>query len=277
MPSNTPRADKAAQRDAARRKALELRALQEKKAKRSRIIAVSGLVAALAILAVVVVMILNQGKTSTPAASLDPKTPLAGVTAPAGALDNGGIPVGVDGTAGTTSGAGAVAVAVYYDYMCPVCGDFEKVNAAPLDALMRAGDITVEYHPISILDRLSQGTEFSTRSAQAAAYVADADPAHFLAFHEAMFANQPAENSAGLSDEEIAALAVKAGVSQDDADKIAAKGGKFTTWVAAVTAQGTLDGVTGTPTVMINGTKTAADVDLLTAGPLEEAIRAAKG
>lgn len=277
MPSNTPRADKAAQRDAARRKALELRALQEKKAKRSRIIAVSGLVAALAILAVVVVMILNQGKTSTPAASLDPKTPLAGVTAPAGALDNGGIPVGVDGTAGTTSGAGAVAVAVYYDYMCPVCGDFEKVNAAPLDALMRAGDITVEYHPISILDRLSQGTEFSTRSAQAAAYVADADPAHFLAFHEAMFANQPAENSAGLSDEEIAALAVKAGVSQDVADKIAAKGGKFTTWVAAVTAQGTLDGVTGTPTVMINGTKTAADVDLLTAGPLEEAIRAAKG
>jgi len=277
MPSNTPRVDKAQQRDEARRKALELRALQEKKARRSRIFAISGLVAALVILAVVVFMILNQATTSTPAASLDPKTPLKGVTAPAGALDNGGIPVGADGVAGTTSGAGAVDVAVYYDYMCPVCGDFEKANAASLDAMMRAGDITVEYHPISILDRLSQGSEFSTRSAQAAAYLADADPAHFLAFHEAMFANQPAENTAGLSDEEIAALAVKAGVSKDVADKIAAKGGTFTTWVAAATAQGTLDGVTGTPTVMINGTKTAAGVDLLTAGPLEEAIRAAKG
>lgn len=275
MPSNAPRPSKAQQRDSARLKALELRAEQQRRAKRSRIIAISGLVAALAVLAVVVTMILGQSKPAAPA--LDAKTPLKGVTAPAVALDNGGIPVGADAVAGSTSGDGAVTVSVYYDYMCPVCADFEKVNAAPLDALMRAGDITVEYHPISILDRLSQGTEFSTRSAQAAAYVADADPEHFLAFHEAMFANQPAENSAGLSDEEIAALAVGAGVSQDVADKIAAGGGEFATWVAAATAQGTLDGVTGTPTVMINGTKTAADVDLLTAGPLEAAIRAAMG
>ena len=275
MPSNTPRASKAQQRDAARQQALEIRAKQEKRARRSRIIAISGLGAALAVLAVVVTIILGQGTPSAP--DLDAETPLAGVTAPTTALDNGGIPVGADGIAGTTSGADAVTVSVYYDYMCPVCGTFEKVNAVPLDGLMRAGDITVEYHPISILDRLSQGSQFSTRSAQAAAYIADADPENFLAFHEAMFANQPAENTAGLSDDEIAAFAVGAGVSQTIADQLSADGGKFTTWVAATTAQGTLDGVTGTPTVMINGTKVGADVDVLTPGALEDAIRAAIG
>ena len=277
MPSNTPRESKAQQRDASRQKALEMRAVQEKKARRSRIIAISGLVAAVAVLVVVVAMILGQAKPAPTA--LDPKTPLKGVTAPADALATGGIPVGTDGSAGATSPApaGATTVAVYYDYMCPFCANFEKANAATLDKMASAGEIAVAYHPISILDRLSSGTQYSTRSAQAIAYVADADPAHFLAFHEALFANQPAENTAGPTDAEIAAIAVKAGVPQAVADKIAADGGKFTTWVAATTAQAQLDGVSGTPTVLINGTKTADSVDLYTAGPLEAAIRAAKG
>ncbi|WP_407344617.1 DsbA family protein [Pengzhenrongella phosphoraccumulans] len=275
MPSNEPRESKAQQRDASRKKALEMRAAQEKKAKRSRIIAISGLVAAVAVLAVVVAVILGQAKPT--AANLDAKTPLKGVTAPAGALANGAIPVGTDGTAGSTSDPKAVTVSVYYDYLCPYCANFETANAATLDKMASAGDITVEYHPLAFLDRASAGTQYSTRSAQAIAYVADADPAHFLAFHEALFANQPAENTAGLTDDEIAALAVKAGVPQAVADKIAADGGKFTTWVTAATAQAQLDKVSGTPTVKINGTATDKNVDLYTAGPLEEAIRAAMG
>ncbi|HEY8719633.1 DsbA family protein [Pengzhenrongella sp.] len=280
MPSNTPRVPKAQQRDAARQKAAEMRAVQEKRARRTRILSISGLVVALGLLAFVIVMIFAQ-RTPAPAA-LDPKTPLKGVTAPATAVTNGGIPVGKEGAAGTTSGktaAGktAATVAVYYDYMCPVCGNFEKANEAPLDALVKSGDITLEYHPISILDRLSQNTQYSTRSAQAAAYVADADPKHFVAFSEALYANQPTENSTGLSNKEIEALAVKAEVPKAVANKLFDKGGKFTTWVQAATKQGTLDGVSGTPTVFINGTKTPDSLNLLVAGPLEAAIKAANG
>ncbi|RYV51241.1 DsbA family protein [Pengzhenrongella frigida] len=275
MPSNTPRESKAQQRDASRQKALDMRAAQQKKAKRSRLLAISGLVAAVAVLAIVVAMILSQAKPT--ASDLDEENPLQGITAPAGALDNGAIPVGADGTAGSTSGADAPTVAVYFDYLCPYCARFEDANAATLDKMASAGEITVAYHPISILDRLSSGTEYSTRAAQAVAFVADADPEHFVALHEALFANQPAENTAGLSDEEIAALAVEVGVPQDIADQIVADGGAFTTWVAAATAQGQIDGVSGTPTIMINGEKTADTLDIYTAGPLEEAIRAAMG
>ncbi|QTE29825.1 DsbA family protein [Pengzhenrongella sicca] len=273
MPSNAPRPSKSQQRDDARLKALAMRAEQDKRARRSRIIAISGLVAALAVLAVVVVMILGQAKPT--AEDLDPDNPLLDVSAPAGATDNGGITVGAGGGAGTTSPDSTVTVSVYLDYMCPICGQFETANAATLDEMVTAGEITVEYHPIAILDRLSQNTEFSTRAAQAAAFIADADPEHFIDFHDGMFANQPEENTTGLSDEEIAAIAVEAGVAQATADEIAADGGAFTTWVTAATAQSSIDGVTGTPTVKINGEVT--DVDLLTEGPLEEAIRAAIG
>ena len=142
MPSNTPRAQKAHQRDAARQKALQLRAQQEKAVKRNRIIAISGLVAAMAVLVVVVITILGQSKPVTPA--LDAKHPLAGVTAPTSALANGGLPVGTDGTVGSTSPSGAADVAVYYDYQCPFCANFEKANGATLDKMMAAGK---EYEP----------------------------------------------------------------------------------------------------------------------------------
>jgi len=280
MPSNAPRLTKAQERDASRQKALQLRAEQEKRARRSRIIGISGLVVALAILGVVVAMILSNAKPT--AADLDPKTPLKGVTAPTTATDKGGISVGKTGVAGTTSGDKAVKVTVYYDYLCPYCEKFETANGSVLDALTKSGDITVEYHPISFLDSGSQGTKYSTRTAAAAAYVADADPSHFVAFHEALFKDQPAENTSGKTDAEIAQIAVGAGVPQAVADKLAS--GKFTTWVTAATSQAQLDGVNATPTVLINGKApttstggTAAPIDLYTAGPLEAAIRAALG
>ena len=275
MPSNTPRADKAVQRDAARQKALALRAAQAKAAKRTRILVISLLVVAVAALAVVFIWILSQGKPD--ATSLDSKHPLKGVTAPAGALSNGSIPVGAKGTAGSTSPASAVVVSVYYDYMCPYCAKFEAANAGALDKMVAAGQVTVEYHPVAFLDQQSQGSKYSTRAVQAVAYVADADPAHFVAFHEALLADQPAEGTTGLSDAQIVAVAVKAGVPQATADKITTGGATFAKWVAGATQQAVLDKVTGTPTVLINGKATASTLDLYSAGPLEAAILAAKG
>lgn len=275
MASNTPRADKAQLRDQARQKALALRAAQAKSRKRNRIFAISGLVVAVALLAVVFIWILSQAKPA--ATALDSKHPLVGVTAPSTALSNGSIPVGAKGTAGSTSGAGAVTVAVYYDYMCPYCAKFEGANASALDALVAAGQVTMEYHPVAFLDQSSQGSQYSTRALQAVAYVAEADPAHFVAFHEALLAGQPAENTTGLSDVQITTIAVQAGVPQAVADKITTGGAKFTKWAAAVTQQAVLNKVTGTPTVLINGKQTASTLDLYTVGPLEAAIAKAKG
>src|SRR5699024_12404568 len=48
-------------------------------------------------------------------------------------------------------------------------------------------------HPISILDRASQGTEYSTRAANAAYCVADEDGEAAYTFIDLLFRNQPAE------------------------------------------------------------------------------------
>jgi len=283
MPTNDPRPSKAERRDEARLKAVQMREQQKQREKRNRIIAISGLVAAVVVLAVVVALILGQSKTTPAAAAYTGgAVKLADVTKPSTVADSGAIPVGPTNTAGEKAATGDVVVSVYLDYMCPYCHKFETANEAELATLRAAGGVVVEYHPISILDRLSSGTEYSTRAANAAAVVADKAPDKFTAFSSALFANQPAENSAGLSDEEIGKLALAAGVPQTVVDTFTASAPSkswrtFAPYISALTDQASVDlgDGYGTPTILINGTVFKGD--LYTAGPLTQAVIAAKG
>jgi protein-disulfide isomerase len=250
MSTNNPNMTKAQRREAARAEALALREKEQQRDKRNRIITLSVLAAALVALGVVVWMIMQQGAKK----DVD-DIPLAEVTMPSTAQEDGGLPVGADGAAGT-SNDGAPVVDVYLDYMCPVCGQFEQVNAAGIDEMVGAGDATVVYHPISILDRLSAGTDYSTRSGAAAAYVADQAPEAFPAFHAALFTNQPAENTEGLSDEQLATYAEEAGAPAEVASAIEDGTARetFGQYVHSATlAIQETDGFTGTPYVLVDG------------------------
>ena len=165
----------------------------------------------------------------------------AGVTAPAGLTDDGSIAVG----------EGPVTVSIYFDYLCPACGAFEEANGEALDRLLRSDEVTVELRPISFLDRLSAGTEYSTRAANALATVVDADPGHAWDFHRALYAHQPQEGDEGLTDPELAAIARDVGVP----DRVAATfaDARFEAWVAQRTEQAFADGVEGTPTILMDG------------------------
>jgi protein-disulfide isomerase len=115
---------------------------------------------------------------------------------------------------------------------------------------------------VAILDRYSTDA-YSTRALNAAGVVADAaGPEAFLAFHDLLFANQPAEGGVGLSDDELIALAesgIRSLVCED--------------WTRQVTDAASQAGLTGTPTVLIDGER----LDLRQATPqgLEDAVRAA--
>lgn len=170
--------------------------------------------------------------------------------APAGANADGGIVVGVDGVGRYT--AGAPVVQVYSDYLCPYCARFEAANGAMLEDLRASGQVTVVYHPVAFLDRFSDGTRYSTRAAQAVAVVADAAPASFTAFHAALLAEQPAENTPGLTDDRIAQVALTAGVPKDVAGTFIE--GRFTEWVGTASQRAVTDaGVPGTPTIVVDG------------------------
>jgi protein-disulfide isomerase len=160
----------------------------------------------------------------------------------------------VDGETGAIMvGDGENTMATYIDFMCPVCNQFEQVYGEAISGLVDDGTITLNIHPISILDRASQGTEYSTRAANAMYCVAVADGDAAVPFMQSMFANQPAEGTAGLTDEQILAIAGEVGVTGIDA---CVNDGEYAGYVTAMTEETPVapgaSGV-GTPTIAING------------------------
>jgi protein-disulfide isomerase len=169
--------------------------------------------------------------------------------------------------------AAPVRLEVYLDYLCPFCGRFERANSTEIDRLVADGTVRLELHPLAFLDRMSAGSRYSTRAANAVATVADRAPDKLPAFNRALFENQPAEGTEALSDDEIAVRARQAGVPEQ---VVAAFGERiFEPWIERSTTAAFDSGITGTPTVKINGTPFAGD--LYTAGPLTRALTAAAG
>merc|ERR1712034_26131 len=102
---------------------------------------------------------------------------------------------------------------MYVDYLCPVCGAFEEANAELIETLVTTGQASIEIHPVSILDRASSGTRYSSRAANAVACVAENEPDSFWDAHATLFANQPDEGTSGLSNSEIIGLFEGAGIT----------------------------------------------------------------
>ena len=185
------------------------------------------------------------------------------LVAPAGATDSGAVVIGKP--------EAKVTVTVFLDFMCPYCGRFEAANGSALAAAVDSGTAKIEVHPMAFLDDSSSGTKYSTRAANAFVTVANQDPAKALTFSQLLFANQPSEGSAGLSDAKIGELATQAGASAEVVASFANQ--TYQPWVAKITQQAWDSGITGTPTVKINGEVFKGD--LYNAGPLTEAITAA--
>lgn len=258
------RLSKNEKREAAREKARLLREEQKKKERRTRFIWQGGIIVALlAIVAIVAVVLVNSIGPSGPGpknmASDGIQLTQGAIATQTKALKAGEEPI----PNVRDEAAGTLDIQMYVDYLCPICGQFEKTNGDYITSLLDNGKTTVEIHPIAILDSRSQGTKYSTRAANAAACVANYSPNQFYDFHNLLFANQPEENTAGLGDDQLIELTTEAKV--DNADQIATciKQVQFKKWVADAQARAlngpipnsNVDQVKGTPTVIVNGLK----------------------
>jgi protein-disulfide isomerase len=227
-------------REAARRRIAEKRAAEQRardRERRRRRTLVGGVAAAVAVaLALVVVIAVQSARTSTSADAAVPANTADGGTA--FAVGPADAPVTVD---------------VYEDFLCPVCRQFEATTGATLAELTADGTAQVRYHPIAILDRASTD-DYSTRALNAAAAVADAAGTEaFLHFHDALFAEQPAEGGPGLTDARLVELAAEAGATGPGVEK-AITGQVYEDWTRQVTDAASRAGVSGTPTVLVDGT-----------------------
>jgi protein-disulfide isomerase len=163
-----------------------------------------------------------------------------GYTAPTGANDAG---------TGIVAGSGPVTVDVYEDFICPGCKQFEQASGPTLDTLVEQGKIRVVYHPVAYLNRFST-TEYSTRSSAASGCAAESG--RFRDYAKALFERQPPEGGAGLSDEELTEIAAGVGIDRDGFASCLREG-TFKPWAEHVTEEASRDGITGTPSVLVDG------------------------
>jgi protein-disulfide isomerase len=171
-----------------------------------------------------------------------------------------------------TVGTGPVVVDVYEDYLCPFCERLEQRYGNEITQALNAGQITVRYHGIAILDSLSDPPGYSTRAANAA--LCSVEAGIFPAYHAKLYDEQPAEGSAGLSDDQLVQFGTELGAQGDFAQCVTA--GTNRAAVAAETQAAETNpalqtnGSFGTPTIAVGGTK----VDTSDSGWLQDAIAA---
>ena len=145
-----------------------------------------------------------------------------------------------------------VTIDVYEDFLCPICGAFEDEYGDRLTRAAASGAATVRYHPVAILDGLSDPSGYSTLAAATALCAADAGV--FPAVHESLFATQPAEGGTGWTQGQLLQLGRDLGAGADFTRCLREDGAQR---VVAATQQARLDvsgpqGL-GTLTVLVNG------------------------
>lgn len=164
-------------------------------------------------------------------------------------------------------GHGAKVVDLFIDPMCPYCKLFEETSGPALFKEAAAGKATVRVYPIAILNRLSQGTAYSTRAAAMLTAVAAEHPRQARAFLQALYEAQPSENTTGLTDEQLQQL------TSDIGAEIHLTGIQLTAyrnWVnqhtaaamtGPVSATNRLPAISQVPTVIINGAMFPGNID----------------
>ena len=173
---------------------------------------------------------------------------------------------------GAPEDSGKPVLEMHLDFMCPICGQFEENNGEDFQEIIESGEAIVHLVPRRFLDPQSTTGDFSTRSANALACVYDESPENALTFQQLLFANQPAEGSAGLTDEEIWGYAQEAGASEEVQECMSS--GTYEPWVKKVADPHGEETGGGTPYVEIDGTSFTGWQE---PGALREAVLAAGG
>ena len=272
MAPSDPRPTKAERRETARAEAQRIRAAQEARAKRARLITIAGIVALVLVIGAVVWFVINNAKdgqsaTTTSGGGADVELTGAAISGNLSAVEKfnagapGSISYGTDLTPATQTD-GAPVVELYADFACPHCYDFEQLRVPALTEMAKNGEITFVMHPVAILDRSEDFSEFPSRAADAYYAIAAGDPAHLEETGKALFEMWHSYGVGGYKGDapgsaQIAEAAQQAGVDQKIVDAI--KGGSVER-IAQASTKAMLDaGLTGTPTLMLNGEEVAAE------------------
>ena len=260
--SLNPRPTRSEQREAARAKARELREKRARGDKRKRLIVTSSITPAIVgVVSGVAWLIFTFSQDAINNGENAKKTP-ANVTALGGVLVGKNLQLVTPAEAKKTN-----HIVIYQDYQCPICKLFEDPNASQIRNWADKGLAVIEYHPISFLDGASLNN-YSSRATNAAFCVANSQPNKFFDVNNALYANQPQENTSGPTDSEIKETLKSVGVAMSNEMNECIDQKRYSKFIDNKTneafGQNAVTGNTipgGTPHILVNGVQyTWADV-----------------
>jgi len=216
--------------------------------RRERMVLITG-VAVVAVLALAIVgagfYFGSKGNDQGPlvTATPDPAAIAPQGTIPAGELLEFGV---IEGSATTPT------LELWEDFQCPACGQLEAANGPGIEKLADEGLIRLVWRPTTFIDD-KVGNDSSLRAAAAWGCAIDAGKARD--YHNAVFANQPAVEGDGYSDELLLSLGEQVGITGGDLDafKACVTEGTYLPWVANSRAAFDKEGIQSTPTGKLNG------------------------
>jgi len=151
-----------------------------------------------------------------------------------------------------------VTLSLYEDFHCPHCAEFEEEFAGVLTAAQQSGRVRLELYPMAFID------EGSAAAANGMACAAEAG------FGPSYFAGLFANHTLQWSDEQLIELARVSGAEATPAFTTCVTSKAHAGWVESINTAADQRGVTGTPTLFLDGK--AVDVAGLTPTGLETMI-----
>ncbi len=279
----TPEPASVDRREAVREKAQQVRVKQ----KRARLVRRSALIAGVVVATVAVTAVVAWAiSAAVGQPQLEPRNveadgiPISSITGvaggPTGLTDVEGAPEDEststpepsESPAATESAVPPVEIHVYVDYLSPGAREWQLANVQQLTTWVNEGAATLSYHPVSMLAAKSNGTKYSLRAASAAACMATYSPDDFFQFNNELLSRQPAVDSDGHSDAQLADLAIASGADDPKKVRTCIEKADFTGWVKEVTERAVAGipetddlALTGIPMIVVNGQAYAGALD----------------
>jgi protein-disulfide isomerase len=155
---------------------------------------------------------------------------------------------GTSGKGITIGKAGAkVTIDLYLDFRCPHCAEFEEASGSTIDKLVQDGTATLTYWPLQFVN-----PDASPRLANA--FAAAAANGKALSFADEMYG----DFSKSWTTDQLIELGKQLGVG-DEKFQQALQDNTYAGWLESVGKAADERGVTGTPTVYVNGKQLPAD------------------
>ena len=139
-------------------------------------------------------------------------------------------------------------VVIYEDFVCPYCGELERRTSERFGELADAGKVQVEYRPFQLL-----GIDYSAQALelfQVVLHQGDDDVSRQL--HALLFEQQPAETGPFPGEDDLIALAMRAGADEAKLREVLATA-QASSWAQESTAKAESAGVRSTPTILLDG------------------------